>query len=461
MSQRLSTLDTAFLHAEDTDPHTQLGIGGLAILDGPMPDHASLMATLAERIAACPRFSQRLRRQIFDLSAPEWIDDDKFDLTYHVRRVAVPGSGSDDDLFRVVADVMSWRLDRDRPLWEIWVIGGLADNRWAMLVKVHPCLADAVATVHILTGLSDGGLAGSAAFERCVSNHPAGSALIASPPQNLPPAPRPSPWLAALRAPAQIAGDALAAARGVLRSSNEFAAGLQRPPSSLNGPVTSRRRYTAARVTLEDVHQICRTFNVTVDDVALAALTESYRNMLLRRGEQPGAESLRTLVPSREAMLLPYLPVHEDNPVLRLRLVHARMAKAEATGEADGLIAAAARMLPFPVAAWAMDLMSRLPQRNVATMAVNVPGPRQPLQVMGRNVIAVLPIPPIGIQLRTAAAVLSYADQLFFGILADFEAVPDADELARGAEAAVARLLERSRRRRGRDRHGMALVVNV
>lgn len=172
MSQRLTTLDTAFLHAEDTDPHTQLGIGGLAILDGPMPDHASLMSTLAERIAACPRFSQRLRRQTFDLSAPEWVDDDKFDLSFHIRRVALPSSGSDEDLFQVVADVMSWRLDRNRPLWEIWLISELADNRWAILMKVHPCLADAVATVHILTGLSDYGMAGSADFDRCVSNHP-------------------------------------------------------------------------------------------------------------------------------------------------------------------------------------------------------------------------------------------------------------------------------------------------
>lgn len=462
MSQRLTTLDTAFLHAEDTDPHSRLGIGGLAILEGPMPDHASLMATLAERIAVCPRFSQRLRRQLFDLAAPEWVDDDKFDLSYHIRRVAVPGSGSDEDLFRVVADVMSWRLDRDRPLWEIWVISELAGGRWAILMKVHPCLADAVATVHILTGLSDNGIAEGAAVDRCMNHHPAGSALTASAPQDLQPAPRSSLWLSALRGPARFATDALAAARHALRSADELTGALGRPPSSLTGPVTSRRRYTAARVSLDDVSQICRTFNVGVDDVALAALTESYRDMLLRRGEQPSAESLRTLVPSRDAVLLPYLPVHEHNPVLRLRLVHARLAKMRAAGHRpDGLTAAATRLLPFPVTAWGLDLLSRFPQRNIATMAVNVPGPREPLQVMGRNVVGVFPIPPIAVQLRTAAAVLSYADQLFFGILADYDAVPDADELARGVEAAVARLLERSKRRRGRDRHGLALVINA
>lgn len=457
MSQRLSTLDTAFLHAEDTDPHARLGIGGLAILDGPMPEHDALMATLSERIAACPRFSQRLRRRVFDLAAPQWVDDDKFDLAYHVRRVAAPGSGSDEDLYSVVADVMSWQLDHDRPLWEIWLISELADNRWAILMKVHPCLADGAATVHILTGLSDDAMAG-ADIEHCMSKHPAGSARISA----APPAPRPSPWLAALRAPVQVATDTLAAAREIMNSASEFVSGLQRPSSPLNGPVTSRRRYTAAHVALEDVHQICRTFNVTVDDVALAALTEVYRNMLLRRGEKPNAESLRTLVPGRDAVHLPYLPVHEANPVLRLRLVHARLEQLAASGSgADGLVAAATRMLPFPVTAWALDLLARLPQRNVATMAVNVAGPRRPLQVMGRNVIGVLPIPPIAVQLRSAAAVLNYADRLFFGILADFDAVPDAEELARGVEAAVARLLERSRRRRGRDRHGLSLVVTA
>lgn len=458
MSQRLSTLDTAFLHAEDTDPSTRLGIGGLAILDGPMPEHDALMATLAERIAACPRFSQRLRRQLFDLSAPQWVDDDKFDLAYHVRRVALPGAGSDEDLYSVVADVMSWQLDHDRPLWEIWLISELADNRWAILMKVHPCLADAVATVHILTGLSDDAMAGGEPLDHCMNRHPAGNDRINA----AHPAPRPSPWLAALRVPARIANDALASAREIVHTASEFAAGLQRPSSALNGPVTSRRRYTAARVALDDVQQICRTFNVTVDDVALAALTEVYRDMLLRRGEKPNAESLRTLIPGRDAMHLPYLPVHESNPVLRLRLVHARMKQLAGSGSAaDGLVSTATRMLPFPVTAWALDLLARLPQRNVATMAVNVAGPRRPLQVMGRNVVGVLPIPPIAIQLRSAAAVLNYADQLFFGILADFDAVPDAGELARGVEAAVARLLERSRRRRGRDRHGMSLVVTA
>ncbi|HEU4362397.1 MAG TPA: wax ester/triacylglycerol synthase family O-acyltransferase [Mycobacterium sp.] len=475
--QRLSTLDAAFLHAEDADPHTKLGIGGLAILDGPIPDHTALMSTLGERIAVCPRFAQRLRRRTFDLSAPEWVDDDRFKLAHHVHRVAVPAPGSDEDLFRLIADVMSWRLDRSRPLWEIWIIDGLAGNRWALLMKVHPSLADGIATVHILTGLSDSGMSDGATgcHGAATASEPAAQRL-----RPAPPADTSSDWQRMLHGPAEIATGAVAVALRALqalRSSGELAAGLLRPVSSLNGPITARRRYSAARVALDDVNQICRTFDVTANDVALAALTASYREMLLRRGESPQAESLRTLMPvslpapdgqhptqTDQAMLLPYLPVEEDNPVLRLRMVHVRLAKLKAAvgDQASTVAATALGMLPFPVTAWAMDLLSRLPQRNVVTLAVNVPGPRHPLQIMGCNVVRVLPIPPIGIQLRTATAVLNYADELFFGILADFDTVPDVDELAHGVETAVARLLARSKRRRtAGDRRGLSLVVSA
>lgn len=454
MGEHLTPLDAGFLHMEDSDPHTNVGMGGLAILDGPAPEHRLLMSTLGERIAGCPRFAQRLRRRFLDLDAPEWIDDGDFNLSHHIRRVAVPAPGTDEELFRVVADVMSWRLDRNRPLWEIWVIDGLTDQRWALLMKVHPCLADAVATVHILTGLSDAGVGADRH-----SHHTGASAAAEEP------AP-PAGWRGLLRGATDLAAGAVAGVAQIeqaVRGSVELAAGLLRPASPLNGPVTGRRRYTAARVSLDDVKQICRTFDVTVNDVALAALTESYRDMLMRRGDRPRADSLRTLVPTRQAVLTPRLPVDEDSPLLRLRMVHARLAQAKAAVDqgACGALTTMARAVPFAVSAWTASLLARLPQRSVVTMAVDVPGPAEPLQIMGHDVTRVLPIPPIAMQLRTGAAVLSYAGSLYFGILADFSAVPDADELTRGIEAAVARLVTRSKRRKnGRDRHGMSLVVN-
>ncbi|MDQ2626014.1 MAG: WS/DGAT domain-containing protein [Actinomycetota bacterium] len=448
MAEHLTPLDASFLHVEDADRHTNLGMGALAVLDGPMPDHQTLLSVLGERIAACPRFAQRLRRRVFDLGSPDWVEDRDFKLANHVCRIAVPGTGGDDDLFSVVAEVMAWRLDRDRPLWEIWVIDGLSDGRWAMLVKVHPCIADAVATVHILAGLSDEGPAHGS------MPRSADDAESARPHTG-----RPGP----LQAAASWAADAvtgMAHAERALRGAAEFATGLLRPVTPLNGPLTSRRRYTAAQVSAADVDEICQVFDVTPDDVALAALTESYRNMMVRRGEQPKPDSLRTLVPLRQAVLLPRLPVDQDNPVVRLRMVHHRLAEATAGAVGGNPLATVARTVPVPVTAWATNLLSRLPQRRLVALAANVPGPGRPLQIMGSRVSAVLPIPPLALQLRTGAAILRYADSVFFGILSDYGAA--GDELARGVEAAVHRLLVRSRRpgRPIRDRRGLALVVN-
>jgi diacylglycerol O-acyltransferase len=265
----------------------------------------------------------------------------------------------------------------------------------------------------------------------------------------------------------------------VARGAAEITAGLVWPTSSsaLNGPVSNLRRYSAGRVSLDDVRRVCRAFDVTINDVALAALADSYRAFLIRHGERPLPDSLRTLVPvstrhvdaldrtdNRVSLMLPFLPVEEENPVQRLRMVHARMSRAKATGQhqAGNVVVSAAGHIPFAVTARAVRLLTRLPQHGVAAVATNVPGPREPLTVMGRKVTAVLPIPPIAMNLRTGVAMFSYAGDLYFGVLADFDAVPDVDELARGVETAVARLVATSKRRTpARDRRGLSLVVSA
>ncbi len=469
--EQLKTLDAGFLHAEDSDRHASLAIGGLAILEGPIPDHDSLMSMLAERIGSCPRFAQRVRLRAFDLGAPQWVDDPHFDLAHHVRRTALPRPGGDQELFRSVADVMSWRLDRSRPLWEIWIIEGLSDGRWAMLMKVHHCIADGIATAHMFAGLSDDGIPRSFADHIRAAARPETPAL-----RRTMPSLNPVAWMSDLwSTSAALATNITQGIRGAA----ELAAGLMHPcaGSSLNGPITSLRRYSAARVSLADIRQVCQTFDVTINDVALAALTESYRALLTRRGEQPLPDSLRTLVPvsmrsaaasgktdNRVSVMLPYLPVEEKNPVQRLRVVHSRLSKTKATGQrqAGNAFVSMANAIPFALTAPVIRLLTRLPQRAVATLATNVPGPAEPLKIMGRTAIAVMPIPPIVMRLRTGVAILSYADDLFLGILADYDTVPDVDELARGVEVAVARLLASSRqRRRIREERGLSLVVNV
>lgn len=467
--EHLTTLDAGFLKAEDADPRVSLAIGGLAVLEGPAPDTDSLTATLAQRIAACPRFTQRLRSRPLDLAAPQWVDDPDFDLAHHLRRIAVPHPGDDREVFQLIADTMSRRLDRSRPLWEIWVIEGLADNRWAMLMKVHHCIADGIATAHMLAGLSDHGVGDSFVGKIRAANEPVNSGLrlpgvIANP----------LDWIGGLRTASSAV---LAGASRAALGATELAVGLLRPgSSSLNGTVSDLRRYSAARVPLDDIRQVCDAFDVTVNDVALAALTESYRALLIRRGEQPAPDTLRTLVPvsvrsadafdksgNRVSVMLPYLPVEEDNSVRRLQMVHSRLTRTKSNGQRQAGSAAVslASVIPFPLTAWAIRMLARLPQRGVTALATNVPGPREPLQIMGRKVIGVMPIPPIAMQLRTGVAMLSYADHLFFGILADFDAVPDVEELARGIESAVARLVAGSKRKAARDRLGLSLVVSA
>jgi WS/DGAT/MGAT family acyltransferase len=227
------------------------------------------------------------------------------------------------------------------------------------------------------------------------------------------------------------------------------------PGSSLVGPVTAMRRYRAVRVPLADVEQVCQKFDVTINDVALTAITAGFRSVLLRRGEEPRANSLRTLVPvsvrspdtldkpgNRLSVMLPYLPVEQHDPIQQLRIVHSRMTRAKQGGQrqAGNMAVSAANYVPFMWSAWLIRLLTRLPQRGIVTLATNVPGPRRQLQMMGNKVASLLPIPPIALRLRTGVAVLSYADELVFGITADYNSGADVDELAKGIEKAVTRL---------------------
>ena len=444
---QLNTLDAGFLMAEDADRHVSLAIGGLAVIDGPAPNHGRFKDILEERIRAIPRCTQKLRTQRFDVAAPKWVDDPGFDLNRHVRRVALPQPGDDAELFRVVADVLERRLDRDRPLWECWAIEGLNGNRWALLMKIHHCIADGVSATRILTQLCDDA-------DRTQLARRAHTIRTALPRLQSVPNIAGGGVMDTLRRAATGLTDT--AAR-TISGAAEIAVSLMRPGagSSLIGPVTATRHYRAVRVPLADVEQVCRKFDVTVNDVALTAITEGFRSALLQRGEQPRADSLRTLVPvsvrspgaidtpdNRISVMLPYLPVEQDDPIRQLRAVHARLTRAKQGGQrqAGSMFVSVANSIPFMLSAPAIRLLTRLPQRGIVTLATNVPGPRHPLQVMGGKVTRVLPIPPIALQLRTGVAVLSYADDLVFGITADHTAAADLDELANGIEKAMERL---------------------
>ncbi|HUO38822.1 MAG TPA: wax ester/triacylglycerol synthase family O-acyltransferase [Mycobacterium sp.] len=467
--EHLTSLDASFLEAEDSDPHVSLALGAVSVMEGPPPDDDAVVSAVRQRMLAIPRCRQVLHTRPFDVVAPEWVEDDNLELSHHLRRVAVARPGDDQALFRLVGYIMERRLDRDHPLWECWVIEGLAGNRWAMLIKLHHCMADGIAAMQVLSAMSDDGGGDSYATAIRAATEPK-RAGIALPRLTL----NPLVWVQeawhASTAVANAAGRALGVAAGIV-------GGLVRPAagSSLLGSVTTRRRYSAAQVSLNDVMQVCQAYDVTINDVALAVITDSLRAALIRRGEQPRPNSVRTLVPvsvrSNDAMgqahnlvsaMLVYLPVEEADPVEQLGTVHTRLSNAKVSGQrqAASLIATAADYIPFAVTARAIRALTRFPQHSIVTVTTNVPGPRQPVHVLGRTVVRVLPIVPVALQVRVGIAILSYAGHLSFGITADYDTTPDVDKLAEGIESGLGRLVASTKRRRrsrgGTKRQGAA-----
>ncbi|WP_255564740.1 wax ester/triacylglycerol synthase domain-containing protein [Candidatus Mycobacterium methanotrophicum] len=360
---------------------------------------------------------------------------------------------------------MQHRLDRERPLWECWIIEGLSDDRWAVLTKIHHCIADGIGTTQMLANLSDTG--GGDTFAKSIrAAKESDTDALRLPPMTI----NPLTWLSGLwRSAVAAATAAEHAAVGVA----ELTAGLLSPPpeSSLTGPVTTMRRYAAARVRLADMEKVSRAFDVTLNDVALAAITDSYRNLLLNRGEQPHHDSLRTLVPvsvrsmkdlhqigNRVSAMLPLLPIDEADAVKQLELVHSRLTVAKGSGQREGgtVFMAAVNNIPFHFSARMIRLLTRLPQHAVTALATNVPGPRGRQTLMGREVLEVLPVPPIALQLRTGIAMVSYADSFVFGITGDHDAAPDVDQIASGIEQGVAQLAAISRARHRRRKPGAA-----
>lgn len=447
--EHLSTLDASFLQAEDSDPHVSLAVGGVSIIEGPTPDYDELVSAFAERARGIPRCTQVLRTHTFDLSSPEWVDDPGFDIAHHLHRVALPQPGGDAELFGEIASIMERRLDRERPLWECWIIEGLTDDRWAILMKIHHCIADGIATAQMMAKLSDDGAGETFASDIRASKQPATSIL-----DRLRPRLNPLEWMNDLfRATMAVTSAAEHAVVGAAELTAHVL--LAGPESSLNGSIATMRRYSAARVDLEVMKQVSRDFGVTLNDVALAAITSGYRAMLIGRGETPGPHALRTLVPvsmrsaddfdvtdNRVSAMLPLLPVEEADPAKQLEIVHNRLAGVKGSGQREGgsAVLAAAGSIPFAFSAWTIRFLTRLPQKSVAALATNVPGPRGRQRLLGREVLEVLPISPIALHLRTGIAMLSYADRFTFGITADYDSAPDVDALARGIEDAVTRL---------------------
>jgi diacylglycerol O-acyltransferase / wax synthase len=413
---QLTALESGILKTQDPGRQASMALGAVAVVNGAPPDYDQLTKLLAERIQTIPRCTQVLQTQS--------IDHPSFNLTHHVRRLALPQPGDDAELFGAIAHALERPLDMDLPLWECWVIEGLKGNRWAILMKIHHSMADEIPAAQLLTRLCDD--ADGDTFAR----HDGDTKLLPSHQDT-------RSWT-----------DALWRAPGTVRKAAMRAFTWPVTWNSPARPATTRRHYSTVRVPLAAVDSVCRKFSVTANDVALAAITEGFRNVLLQRGEKPRADSLRTLekTDNRVSAMLPYLPVEHEDPVQRLRTVHHQLHRStESQGRPTGIVELATNYIPLTLCVKAIQALNRLQQQGVVTLATNAPGPRHRLRLMGQRMEQLLPIPPTALKLSTGVSVLSYGDELVFGITADYDAAPAMHQLAAGIELGMAHLVALSK----------------
>jgi diacylglycerol O-acyltransferase len=450
--QTMSPLDASFLHIESSVSH--MHIGSMELLDGPAPSQGAIAARVAEKLPLIPRYRQKVRFLPLSLGRPVWVDDPDFDLTYHLRRTALPEPGGDDELRNLMGRVMSHRLDRRKPLWEIWIVEGLAGDRWALINKLHHCMVDGVSGTDLIGSMfdSDGSSADPAPWQP--EPEPSDGQLLVS------------ALAGRVTQPYEVARTVWAAARGprrTVRQAKELAGALGSlrtllTPSAatLNGRIGPHRRWAWARGRLSDVKAIRARHGGTVNDVVLAAIAGAFRTLLLSRGEPVEGVIVRTLVPvsvrasgdrsSREnkvSAMFADLPVGLEDPVARLEAIRLQMEdlKERRQALAATTLTSMGGFAPAMLLGLAGRASTRTSQRSVNTVATNVPGPQQPVFLLGCRMLEYLPFVPLANDVRIVVAIVSYDGKLGFGITGDWETVPDVQILCDAIEDSFAELL--------------------
>jgi diacylglycerol O-acyltransferase / wax synthase len=454
--ETMSALDASFLHVEDAVSHMHMGSVG--IFEGPAPPQDVVLAAVAGKLHLVPRYRQRVRFPPLALARPIWVDDSHFHLDYHVRRTALPAPGGDEELRNLVGRVMAQKLDRSKPLWEMWIAEGFGDGRWALVSKLHHCMADGVSGTDLLSVVFD--------VERR-------SRPVEIPPWA--PAPQPStPRIVgsalahrATRTPYEAARSVWATARGPARAAGRAAEitravtslrTLLRPPAgtSLNGPIGPHRRWAWARGRLADVKAIRTEYGGTVNDVVLAVITRGFRDLLVGRGEPVEDRVVRTMVPvsvrmpaehgtynNKVSAMFADLPVCVADPVERLATVRVQMQDLKESHQAvaGSTLTSLGGFAPAMLLALAGRVATRTPQHSVNTVTTNVPGPQHAIYLAGQRMLEYFPFVPLGGHVRIGVAIVSYDGALNFGVTGDYETAPDLEVLCDGIDAGIAELL--------------------
>ena len=456
---RLSSVDAGFLHAEDGgDAH--MHIGGLAILAGPAPDIEDFQRHIAGRLQLVPRYRQRLVHAPLHTGRPLWVDDPDFTLTYHVRHTALPAPGTEEQLRVLAGRIVSQRLDRTKPLWEIWLVEGLEGGRWAVINKTHHALVDGVGGMDILTALFD----------------------LAPEPREMPHddwAPQPTPGSLSLLAKGvqgavgRITGLATGVAKGVTDPGGavgkvvEAAQGLGEvaqalldaaPATPLNAKPGPHRRFTTVVTDLADYKTVKNCVGGTVNDVVLTVVAGAVAEFLRGRGVDTEGLRLRACVPvsvrthdqkggagNKITIMVAPLPVDVDDPLERLAEVRSEMDDLKESKQAIGaeLLTKMEDFLPPTILAQAARLS--FSPRLYNFLVTNVPGPQFPVYMLGSRMLEIFPIAFLAPTHLLAIAIVSYDGPVNLGLLGDYDGLPDLDVLAKSIEHALSELVARAR----------------
>jgi diacylglycerol O-acyltransferase len=453
----MSSIDASFLHVENDV--TPMHIGGVSLFEGPPPPFEDLREMVAGKLALVPRYRQKVRFIPLAAGSPAWIDDPHFSLDYHLRHTAIPAPGGEQQLRQMASRIFSQHLDRNKPLWELWSVEGLADGRWALLSKVHHCMVDGVAATDLMSVMFSDETTDSQGSQTrrtwAPKPEPSNAEVLV---RTVIRAASPGGQLASLRR-------ALIAPRDTLRTVSETvraaaaASSSMRPvaSSSLTGPIGPHRRWSWSEVRLDEVKAVRAELGGTVNDVVLTIITNGFRELLDSRGEHVEKDAVvRTMVPvsvrrrgergvynNRVSAVFAKLPVGLAEPAERLQQIRSEMdgIKQSKQAVAGDVLSSLSGFAPPLLLALGSRAITASPRLNVHTATTNVPGPQQPVQTLGKKMLESYPFVPVVGSIRIVVAIFSYNGGLFFGVTGDYDGAPDIDVLTRGIRAGMDDLL--------------------
>ena len=464
---RLSGLDAGFYFAESEN--TPMHVGSVAVFEGPAPSYGDTVRLLMSKLPLVPRYRQRVHEVPLQLGRPVWVDDPHFNILYHVRHTAVPGPGSDEQLRNLAGRVFAQRLDMSKPLWELWLVEGLADNRWAIISKVHHCMVDGIAGTDLMELMFD--RAPDARHEAPPEDwkperNPSSVELLANsvtetmahPLRRLPSMPTPSN---VVRAAKGLAKSGRTLARTVPSLAKQALTPMAR---SLNGPIGPHRRWAWTEGRFEEFKAVRRALGGTVNDVVLTAITAGFRDLLAARGELSSEKLVvRSMVPvsvrkpgqkgkldNQVSAVFVDLPVGEPDPVARLASIRGQMdeyKKAMNAVDVPSIISMGDFVAPTLLSLGVRATM-QAGQLWCQAVTTNVPGPRVPLYVLGRRMVSAHAYVPIAGGTRVSIGIFSYLNTMTFGINADFDSFPDVDLLSGGIRRGLEELMDVAGKRR-------------